>query len=141
MTANRVETADKMKQLLFESSSMIEDYTREVCPACTEVCCKQKHGMFRENDIIYLHALGMQVPPRDHGRPLEGPCELMGPRGCEQPRWLRPFRCTWYFCEPLLTALNDGPSRKARQLSALLQEMVDLYHELGREEAPDRERF
>jgi hypothetical protein len=137
MTVNRVETAEKLKQLLIESSSMIEDYTREVCPACAEVCCKQKHGTFQENDIVYLHALGRKVPPRDQGRPLEGPCELMRPHGCVQPRWLRPFRCTWYFCEPLLKALNDGPSRKARRLSALLQEMVDLCRELGREEAPD----
>lgn len=132
MTANRIETANKMKRLLIESSPMIEDYTREVCPACAEVCCRQKHGMFRKNDIVYLHALGVEVPPRDPGRPLEGPCEWMGPRGCDRPRWLRPFKCTWFFCEPLLKAMNDGPSRKARRLSALLQEMTDLYCELGR---------
>jgi hypothetical protein len=137
MTANRIETADKMKRLLIGSSPMIEDYTREVCPACAEVCCRQKHGMFRENDIVYLHALGVEVPPRDQGRPLDGPCEWMGPRGCDRPRWLRPFKCTWFFCGPLLKAMNDGPSRKARQLSALLQEMADLYRELGQGQVTD----
>jgi hypothetical protein len=43
---------------------------------------------------------------------------------------MRPFRCTWYFCEPLLAALNNGPQKKARRLSAALQEMIDLYAEL-----------
>ena len=131
MNEKRTIIAEQLKRLLIDSSPMIEDYTREVCPICAEVCCRQRHGMFRENDSVYLHALGVEVPPRDQGRPLEGPCEAMGPRGCVQPRWMRPFKCTWYFCEPLLKALNDGPSRKARQLSALLQKMTDLYRELG----------
>jgi hypothetical protein len=137
MIANCKETAEKMKQLLIESSPMIEDYTREVCPACAEVCCRQKHGMFRGNDRMYLHALGVEIPPRDQERPLDGPCELMGPHGCDQPRWLRPFKCTWYFCEPLLKAMDDGPSRKARRLSALLQEMTELYRELEEGQVTD----
>jgi hypothetical protein len=130
MMMHRIETAEKMKQLLIASSPIIEDYTREICLACREVCCKQKHGTYREQDIGYLRALGAAVPPRDQGRPPEGPCESLGPRGCSQPRWLRPFKCTWYFCEPLLKAMNEGPSRKARRLSTLLQEMADLYREL-----------
>ena len=130
MTANLIGTAEKMKRLLIESSPMIEDYTREVCPVCAEVCCRQKHGTFRESDMVYLHALGVELPPRDQGRPLEGPCEWMGSRGCDRPRWLRPFKCTWFFCGPLLKAMYDGPSRKSRQLCAMLQEMADLYREL-----------
>jgi hypothetical protein len=137
MTTNRIETAGKMKRLLIESAPLIEDYTWEVCPACAEVCCKQKHGVFRENDIGYLHALGLEAPQRDQGRPAEGPCEWMGPRGCNRPRWLRPFKCTWFFCGPLLKAMNDGPSRKARQLSTMLQKMADLYGELGQGQVRD----
>ncbi len=130
MTENDTAVAHKLKQLLIDSSALIEEYTAAVCPGCIDVCCKQRHGMFQENDILYLHALGREVPPRDQGSLLDGPCELMGPRGCSQPRWLRPFKCTWYFCEPLLKALDDGPPRKARRLSATLQEMADLYQEL-----------
>jgi hypothetical protein len=130
MTDNRIVIAEKLKQFLIESSLLIEEYTREVCPGCTDVCCRQKHGIFRERDIWYLHALGVEVPPRDEARPLEGPCQFMGPEGCVQPRWLRPFKCTWYFCEPLLAALNQGPQRKARWLSAQLQEMILLFDKL-----------
>jgi hypothetical protein len=131
MTETRTLIAEKLKQLLIESSPVIEEYTALICPGCTDVCCKQKHGTFRENDILYLRALGVEAPRRDQERSPEGPCEWMGTAGCDQPRWLRPFKCTWYFCEPLLKALNEGPPRKARQVSALLQEMADRYGELG----------
>ncbi len=127
----RVLTAERLKRLLIESSSLIEEYTRKVCPDCSDVCCRQKHGVYRERDILYLQALDVEVPPRDEGRPLEGPCQFMGPRGCVQPRWLRPFKCTWYFCEPLLAVLNEGPQRSARRLSAYLQEMILLSDKLG----------
>ena len=130
MTNELIITAGKLKRLLTESSPLIEEYTAAVCPDCTEVCCRQKHGMYREGDIRYLRVLGEEVPLRDTTRPLEGPCEAMGPYGCIQPRWMRPFKCTWYFCEPLLAALNSSPPKNVRRLSALLQEMSDLYCEL-----------
>jgi hypothetical protein len=131
MTKDRVAVAKKLKQLLIESSPIIEEYTSTVCPGCTAVCCRQRHGLFLERDLWYLHALGVDAPPRDQARPMEGSCEMMGPKGCTQPRWLRPFKCTWYFCEPLLAALNEGPQRKVRKLSATLQEMIDLYNLLS----------
>jgi hypothetical protein len=130
MTNNDSAIAQKLKNLLIESSPLIEEYTGEICPGCTDVCCRQKHGQYREKDRGYLRALGENTPFRDAARPLEGGCEMMGPGGCLQPRWLRPFKCTWYFCAPLLKALDEGPPRKARQLSAMLQEMADLYQEL-----------
>jgi hypothetical protein len=131
MTKNDRTAAHKLKALLIDSSALIEEHTAGVCPSCSDVCCKQKHGMYRESDILYLQALGEAVPARDPERPLEGPCELMGPLGCTQPRWLRPFKCTWYFCEPLLKALDDDEPRRSRRLSAMLQEMADLYQELA----------
>jgi len=130
MTDDRAAIAEKLKQLLIESSPLMEEFTAVVCPDCTDVCCRQKHGLYRERDILYLLALGEEVPRRDSTRPLEGPCESMGPYGCDLPRWMRPFKCTWYFCESLLAALNSSPPRKLRKLSALLQEMIDLYGQL-----------
>jgi hypothetical protein len=127
--------AEKLRQLLIDSSPLIEEYTASVCPECADICCRQKHGLYRERDISYLNGLGVAVPQRDGSRPTEGPCEAMGPTGCVQPRWMRPFKCTWYFCEPLLAALNEGPQKKARRLSALMQEMIDLYSAMSGHEA------
>ncbi|HEX9020227.1 MAG TPA: hypothetical protein VF903_03095 [Nitrospirota bacterium] len=125
--------AQRLKQLLIASSPLIEEYTAAVCPTCTDVCCRQKHGLYRERDIRYLRGLGEAVPERDPARPAEGPCEAMGRHGCSQPRWLRPFKCTWYFCEPLIKAMDEGPPKGMRRFSALLQEMIELYGELSGE--------
>ena len=110
---------------------MIEEYTREVCPACADVCCRQKHGAYRERDIRYLSAIGAPVPAADRTRPPESRCEFLGANGCTHPRWLRPFKCTWYFCEPIILAMRDRPQRSARALTAVMEEMIRLYDALG----------
>ena len=63
------EKAMRLKQLLIESSPLIEGYTRQVCPSCTDVCCKQRHGLFTEEDRAYVVALGERVPAHDPSRP------------------------------------------------------------------------
>jgi hypothetical protein len=132
---NRI-IAEQLKKLLIDASPLIEEYTAVVCPSCKDVCCRQKHGLYKEKDILYLRALGNDVPQRNIARPLEGSCESMGPSGCVQPRWIRPFKCTWFFCEPLLAALNSSPPKKARQMSAALQEMCDLYNSITNDDDP-----
>ena len=131
MKNDRAATAESLKQLLIMISPLIEEYTATVCPQCTDVCCRQKHGVYREIDVQYFHAMGILVPLHDEHRPAEWPCERLGPRGCLQPRWLRPFKCTWYFCDPLLAALNAGSQKKVRKLIALLQEMKNAYDTLN----------
>ncbi len=124
------ETSRRLKQLLVECSPLIEEYTRQVCPSCIDVCCKQRHGLFTDADRSYLTALDELVPPHDPSRPLDGPCQFLTGSGCAKPRWQRAWKCTWYFCEPLLLALAEGPQRKARRLSAVLDEMGRLYGEM-----------
>ena len=121
------ETARRLKKLLIECSPLIEEYTRQICPSCTAVCCKQRHGLFTEGDRAYLAALDEEVPPHDPSRPVDGSCQFLGASGCEKPRWQRAWKCTWYFCEPLLRALAEGPQKKARALSTSLGEMGRLY--------------
>jgi hypothetical protein len=121
------ETARRLKQLLIESSPLIEEYTRQVCQSCTDVCCRQRHGLFTESDLAYLAALDETFPPHDPSRPPDGFCQFLDTSGCAKPRWQRAWKCTWYFCEPLLRALAEGPQKKARSLSAALDEMGRLY--------------
>jgi hypothetical protein len=130
MPRSRIEAAGKLQRILIKSSPLLEEYTRETCPVCTDVCCRQKHGIYRERDRIYLNALGAAIPDRDPVKQLDGPCEALGEVGCSHPRWLRPFKCTWYFCDPLLKAMNDGPQKKARELSRVMIEMIECYDEL-----------
>ncbi len=120
------DSAQKLKQLLIDLSPVIEEYTALICPHCRQVCCKQRHGIASDLDKRYFAAIGERIPFYEPGRLPGGTCQFMGPAGCVTPRWLRPWRCTWYFCEPLLDAMNRGPQKKARQLSAMIQEIVDI---------------
>jgi hypothetical protein len=126
MTKEFFASAEKLKQLLIDISPMIEEYTARVCPVCRDVCCKQRHGIMNEHDLRYLTLLKAPLPSYDPARPLDGPCQSMDSFGCLLPRWLRPWRCTWYFCDPLIEAMQSGPQKKARTLSALIQEILDL---------------
>ncbi len=119
-------SAEKLKELLIEISPMIEEFTAQVCPDCRDVCCKQRHGIMNEQDLRYCAALGAPPPSYDSGRLDDGPCQFMGGTGCMSPRWLRPWRCTAYFCDALLTSMHSGPPTKVRRISALIQEIVNL---------------
>ncbi len=114
-----------LRELFEEISPLIEGYTSEVCPYCEDVCCKQKHAYYDSEDIIYISALHLSSPEYSK-RGLEEPCEFLSCNGCSRPRWQRPFRCTWYFCGPLLRHMNNGPGRPHRRLVALLRDIVDL---------------
>ncbi len=118
--------AEKLKQLLIDISPLLEEYTARICPDCRDVCCKQKRSLPDAVDVRYRTVLEAQLPERDPSREPEGPCQFMGQSGCAVPRWLRPWRCTWYFCDPLLDAIHKGPQKQARRLSALIQQIVDI---------------
>lgn len=126
MNDNNRFVAEKIKRLLADVSPLIEEYTSRVCPGCSNVCCKQRHGVMNEQDARYLSALGAPLPAYDPRQSPDGPCQFMDKEGCAEPRWLRPWRCTAFFCDALLEAMNSGPQKKARQISALLQEIVDM---------------
>lgn len=117
---------NRLKELLIELSPLIEEYTAKVCPDCRDVCCKQKRCVPDPADVRCLALLGAPYAAIDETRDPEGPCQFMGMHGCSLPRWLRPWRCTWYFCLPLLGALGQGPQKKARKISSLVQQIVDI---------------
>ncbi|GMT48459.1 MAG: hypothetical protein IEMM0007_2025 [bacterium] len=114
-----------LRVLFEEISPLIESYNSEVCPYCEDVCCKQRHAYYDSEDRLYISALGLSVPEYSE-RSLGEPCEFLSFNGCSRPRWQRPFRCTWFFCEPLLRYMYDGPGRPHRRLVRLLQEIVEL---------------
>ncbi len=127
------EAAKKLKDLLIEVSPFIEEYTSEVCPGCEDVCCRHKHSAYSDRDLRYLASLGIEPPSYDVTLPPDAPCSHLGAAGCERPRWLRPWRCTGFFCEALIAAMEEGPPREARSLFSALEEMTRLYREINAE--------
>ncbi|MDH4163830.1 MAG: hypothetical protein OEW15_14260 [Nitrospirota bacterium] len=130
MSKNAPAIAQELKRLLIECSPLIEEYTSRVCPDCAEVCCKQRHGAFTEADRAYLAVLGEEVPSHDPSWPLDNACQFLGRTGCTKPRWQRAWRCTWFFCGPLLLELSTGPQKQARALTAALEQIMACYDQL-----------
>jgi hypothetical protein len=129
--------AVKVEKMLAEASVFIEQNTRAVCPHCVSVCCINRHGRYEEDDLRYLHAAGLSPVPLDEGIGAEGgaaadaaPCMRLGREGCTLPRALRPFRCNWYFCTPLLEHMSGGPQRPYRRFMALFGGLVTLRGEM-----------
>jgi hypothetical protein len=151
--AGIAEEAGKVEKMLAEASSFIEQNTHAVCPHCVSVCCINRHGRYEEDDLRYLHAAGLTPVPLDgadyaasisctfkdgvatascSSAPIDdaAPCIRLGREGCTLPRALRPFRCNWYFCIPLLEHMSGGPQRPYRRFMALFGELVTLRGEM-----------
>ncbi len=116
---------------LFESlSSFIQEHTSVVCSSCEKVCCINKHGRHDPEDILFISAIGIELLPYEPDRRDEDPCRFLGSDGCSLERWMRPFRCTWYFCEPLLKSIGEDGGKAHREFVGSLQKLVSIRQKL-----------
>jgi len=117
------EVAEENRRLIESLDVHMEALTRRVCPTCRDVCCISRHGRPAADDLVYYKALNLVPPPSEPDRPDTSPCHQLGASGCRLPRAERPYRCTWYFCTPLIEALDRLPARQARVLDAQLSRL------------------
>jgi hypothetical protein len=110
-------------RLIEKVDPFIQKSTAEVCPHCREVCCINKHSYHTHFDVIYLLALGETIPYHKAGIGDSEPCQFLSPQGCRLRRFLRPYRCTWYFCMPLLEYIHNTPVREYRAFISSLEEI------------------
>lgn len=108
-------------------SPMIESYTSSVCPDCRQVCCIDRHATHDLADLEFIRLADSDAipgePPRSDDKK---PCRYLGGRGCVLERWRRPYRCTWYFCEPLLERMRQDDSRRYRKVLEALEQLGRL---------------
>ncbi len=109
---------------------LIQSYTAKVCPYCGTVCCANKFGFPEFGDVVGFLALGLEIPNYNLDVDEEDICQFIGEKGCVLPRPQRPYRCTWYFCDPLLVQLEIGPARDYRSFINDLQELSRARGEL-----------
>jgi hypothetical protein len=103
----------------------IQQHTAVVCPECSSVCCINRHSYHTFDDIVYIYALGEQIPLHTPGLDDSGACQFLGRAGCTIPRSLRPYRCNWYFCTPLLGRIAElSTVRRHRFFINLLQKIT-----------------
>ena len=125
--ADRIGLAIQMQEVYGALSPLIEEYTSSVCPDCVKVCCIDRHGTHEAADIEFIGLIGdNMVPPEPPLDDDKEPCRHLGARGCEVERWQRPYRCTWYFCEPLLEHMQMGRARKYRRVVETLASLGNL---------------
>jgi hypothetical protein len=118
------ELASEVSSLIDALSPFILRHTGEVCPRCMNVCCIDRHSRYAYDDIVYLSALGEQAVLRKEGFAGSAPCQFLGERGCMIRHHLRPYRCTWYFCTPLLERIGREPVSEYRKFIGLLQQIT-----------------
>ena len=108
---NLEELASEIKEAFNTVSPFIEKHTAKLCPDCKHLCCKDKHGRYDQDDIKFLKAINEVIPPAQLERHESGPCRYMSENGCSIERYLRPFRCTHFFCNPLLKSLEEDNAK------------------------------
>ncbi|MEO5360735.1 MAG: hypothetical protein H7843_09870 [Nitrospirota bacterium] len=98
-----------------------------VCPQCESVCCLNKFGRYDIGDIIYMTALGYQPDEILHNNEPEClPCKYLSYSGCSVSRQLRPFRCNWFFCTPMIEYMESGSKKAYRGFNMLFQDIIQL---------------
>ena len=122
--------AEELREAFDMVSPFMEKHTAIVCPDCESVCCKGKHGRYDENDLVFLRALDVDIPSDTSCREEEDGCRYMTEKGCSLERWMRPYRCTFFFCDALLKSLEDDNSKLYRAFMAYFEHMVSLRRKL-----------
>ena len=122
--------ADELKDAFIAVSPFIQKHTSVVCPHCEKVCCINKHGDPDENDLVFLSKLGIDLQGYVSDRKDTDPCRFLAEKGCSLERWMRPFRCTWFFCEPLLKSISEDNARAYREFVGSLRRLVLIRQKL-----------
>ncbi len=116
--------AGELFQFMTMADSFIQKHTEAVCAVCTTVCCINRHAYYEHEDIIYLLSLGLEVPVFESSGADSDPCRFMGSQGCTISRSFRPYRCTWFFCTPLLARMQNDSAVAYRQFIRSLEKMT-----------------
>lgn len=118
--------AHEAKQLIDKVNPLMETLTASVCPDCMSVCCINRHSRYDRSDVIYMTCLGHDVPEYPPYLAETAPCRFLNSTGCRLERSLRPYRCTWYFCTPLLehAIATTGPAGY-RNFMGLFQQITE----------------
>jgi hypothetical protein len=124
------ELSEAIREGIGAIDPFIQLNTAEVCPACRQVCCINRHGYYDYEDLIYIYSLGHKAPAYKNGLHDTVPCQFIAKTGCTIERAIRPFRCNWYFCDALLKHMEDGPAKPYRSFVNRFHEVIEMRREM-----------
>ena len=131
LSAKILPLAKEYKEIMEQLDPLIQKLSSESCPSCGVVCCAQKFGIPNTTDLLIALALNIEDLHYDFAKDLNGMCQFMGKTGCILPRYKRPFRCTFYFCDPLLIQIDLLPPKEHRSLIDGLQKLEYLRYKMA----------
>ncbi|MBF0318290.1 MAG: hypothetical protein HQL01_00595 [Nitrospirae bacterium] len=123
------EMARQLNAKIALAGEFITPFNAEICPQCNSVCCLNKFGCYDFDDLIYMGALGChkdEFISFANNAPEDLPCRYLTQTGCTISRQLRPFRCNWFFCAPLVQHMENGSMKAYRGFNRLFQEIIRL---------------
>lgn len=131
MKSSKKERINRIKTLYERVSPLIEEYTCRVCPDCDYICCRARHYRYDEYDRVFLEGLGAWRTLEDPsgGSASDGEdslCPMLSAQGCRLKRWQRPFRCTWFFCDALLTEMDRISAYSEEHVFGIIREIQYL---------------
>lgn len=127
---SKTEIAHELREAFNAVSPFIEKHTSIVCPDCKNICCADRHGRYDSDDVIFIKALGADAFQEHDGRDENSTCRFMIETGCSLVRWMRPFRCTFFFCNPLLKSLENDNAKLYRAFTHYFQHLVHVRQNL-----------
>jgi hypothetical protein len=125
------ETARRIRAGVEKISPFIQHATATICPKCKDVCCISKHGYYNFEDLVYMHAIGLEAPQHNCGIADSDPCQFLSRNGCSMDRTVRPSGCNWYFCSALLDHMERMPGY--REFDDTLKEVAELWMKMMEE--------
>lgn len=131
MKDDRCSLAIELKEIFEIISPYIERHTSLVCPTCEDVCCIDKHGHYDNDDLIFLKALAVEAYQEDDVRKETEPCRFLTSKGCSLERWRRPFRCTSFFCDPLIKSLQADDPKLYRAFVDYFNHLISIRQKLA----------
>lgn len=122
--------AQELKAVFLTISPYIERHTSVVCPDCTKVCCADRHAQYDRDDVVFLRTLGIEIPDQTNDGETRDTCRFMSDNGCSLERWMRPYRCTFFFCDILLKSLDNDDTKLYRAFLDYFHHLVSLRQKL-----------
>lgn len=130
VSPGKIEIAHDLREAFNAVSPYIEKHTSIVCPDCKNLCCADRHGRYDSDDIIFIEALGADAAQEHNDRDEDSPCRFMIDTGCSLVRWMRPYRCTFFFCDDLLKSLENDNAKLYRAFTHYFQHLIRVRQNL-----------
>ena len=125
--------ADRIEKKLYSIDDGLATLCNATCSTCIDICCEKATVWYDFKDLLYLCLRFNRLPASQIYKKTDLTCRHLGSTGCNLPRPLRPFICTWYLC-PNQAALCSGQGPEGwHRLQGAIQEIQGLRRQLESE--------